>query len=111
MAFNPDPDLDELIRKAIRHKHLIRLVYQNKERVIEPHDYGIHKGVVKLLAYQVRGSSTGRLPGWRWLEAAGISGARLMDETFPGNRPPSSGQHHQWDEIFIRVDPHEKKSK
>lgn len=111
MASNPDSDLDKLIRKAIRNKQLIRLVYQNKVRVIEPHDYGIHKSVVKLLAYQVRGSSTGRLPGWRWLEVGGISDAQLMDETFPGNRPPPSGQHHQWDEIFIRVAPPEKPSK
>ena len=105
MASNPDSDLDKLIRKAIRHKHLIRLIYKNKERVIEPHDYGIHKGVVKLPAYQVRGLSSGKLPGWRWLEVGGISDAHLMDETFPGNRPPPSGQHHQWDEIFIRVEP------
>jgi hypothetical protein len=30
MASNPDFDLDKLLRKAIRSKHLIRLVYQNK---------------------------------------------------------------------------------
>src|SRR5215470_16297928 len=24
--------------------------------------------------------------------------------TFPGNRPPASGQHHRWDELFMRVD-------
>jgi predicted DNA-binding transcriptional regulator YafY len=111
MASSPDFDLDKLLRKAIRSKHLIRLVYQNKERVVEPHDYGIHKGVVKLLAYQIRGSSTRKIPGWRWLEVAGISDAHLLDETFPGNRPPPSGQHHKWDEIFIRVDPPEKPSK
>jgi hypothetical protein len=108
VAFDPDPDLDKLIRRAIRNKQLMRLIYQGKDRVIEPHDYGIHKGVVKLLAYQVRGASTGRLPGWRWLEVSGISDAHLMDETFPGNRPPPSGQHHQWDEIFIRVGAPEK---
>ena len=105
MAINPDPDLDKLIRKAIRHKHLIRLVYQNKDRVVEPHDYGIHKGAIKFLAYQVRGSSTGKVPGWRWFEVGGISDAHLINETFPGNRPAPSGQHHQWDEIFMRVDP------
>ena len=98
-----DPDLDPLLRKAIRRKRLIRFVYQNKERIVEPHDYGIHNGIIKLLAYQVRGASSGKLPGWRWFEISGISGAGCLPQTFPGNRPPPSGHHNSWDEIFIRV--------
>ena len=103
MSPTPGSNLDKLIRDAIRYKRLIRLVYQDKERIVEPHDYGVHKGAIKLLAFQVRGSSSGRLPGWRWLEVGGISDAHLLAQTFPGNRPPPSGRHHQWDDIFIRV--------
>jgi DNA invertase Pin-like site-specific DNA recombinase len=99
-----DPYFDPLVRKAIQHRRLIRFIYQNKERIVEPHDYGIHKGVIKLLAYQVRGASSGKLPGWRWFEVSGISGADCLPQTFPGNRPPPSGKHNSWDEIFIRVE-------
>ena len=96
-------DIDELLRAAISQKRLIRLNYQGKERIVEPHDYGIHKGSAKLLAYQVGGSSSGPLPNWRWLETASISGLSVLDQTFPGGRPVPSGKHHAWDKVFIRV--------
>ncbi len=34
----------------VEHRRLIRLIYQNKERIVEPHDYGIQNGSAKLLA-------------------------------------------------------------
>ena len=101
----PESNVDKLLRTAIGHRRLIRLVYQNKERIVEPHDYGIHNGSVKLLAYQVGGSSSGKLPNWRWMEADLISDLRLLDRTFPGGRPTPARQHHRWDELFIRVKP------
>jgi hypothetical protein len=55
----PATDVDRLLRAAIEQKRLVELVYSNKLRVLEPHDYGIHKGSVKLLAYQVAGFSSG----------------------------------------------------
>ena len=30
---------------------------------------------------------------------------RLLDQTFPGGRPTSSGNHIKWDKLFIRVKP------
>jgi hypothetical protein len=97
--------VDELLRTAIEHKRLIRLLYKNRNRIVEPHDYGIHNGSVKLLGYQVAGSSSGRLPAWRWMETDLISDIHLLNETFPGGRPISSGKHHKWDKLFIRVKP------
>ena len=35
---------------------------------MEPHDYGEHNGVIKLLTWQIAGSSTSPLPNWRWME-------------------------------------------
>jgi hypothetical protein len=99
----PATDLDKQIRAAIEQKRLVELVYGNKRRILERHDYGIHKGKVKLLGYQVDGSSTGRLPNWRWLELKSISDLRLLDRTFRGGRPSPSGKHHQWDQLFARV--------
>ena len=104
------PSVDELLRRAIEQRRLIRLVYGNKERIVEPHDYGIHKGTVKLLGYQVGGSSSGRLPNWRWMEADLISDVRLLERTFPGGRAAPSGKHHEWDQLFIRVRPADDRS-
>jgi hypothetical protein len=101
-------EVDRLLRAAIDQKRLIKLVYQDKIRIVEPHDYGVLKGVTKLLAYQISGSSTGRLPNWRWMEINQISEVELLDKTFPGGRPSPSGKHHQWDEVFIRVKPASK---
>jgi hypothetical protein len=53
--------VDELLRAAIEQKRLIQLIYKEKPRMVEPHDYGIHNGSVKLLGYQVDGVSSGLL--------------------------------------------------
>jgi|SRR5581483_1768339 len=98
-------DLDTLIRAAINQKRLVELVYGGKRRIVEPHDYGIQKGKVKLLAYQVAGSSTGHRPNWRSLEVKSISELRLLDRTLAGGRPSPSGKHHKWDQLFARVKP------
>src|SRR5579872_3623092 len=65
---------DELLRSAIRQKRLIQRIYKEKRRIVEPHDYGIHRGVVKLLGFQVGGASSNPLPNWRWMEVNFISG-------------------------------------
>jgi len=94
---------DELIRVAIEHKHLVQLRYVNRLRIVEPHDYGIQGGIVKLLVYQVGGVSSGKLPNWRWMEVDQISDLQILDKTFPGGRSAPSGKHHKWDTLFIRV--------
>ena len=106
---SPDSKLDRLLRTAIEHRRLIRLVYRNKSRIVEPHDYGVHNGSIKLLGYQVGGSSSGPLPNWRWMEVDQISDMQLLNQTFPGGRPTPSGIHHKWDELFIRVKPADEK--
>src|SRR5215468_1658878 len=95
-----EPYIDQSIRTAIRERRLMRLHYQEREKTVEPHDYGIQNGVVRLLAFQIAGSSRGRLPNWRWLDIDKMSDVQLFDQTFPGGRP--SGKHHIWDELFIR---------
>jgi hypothetical protein len=97
------PTIDELLRAAIEQRRLIQFRYRDQERIVEPHDYGIHKGSRKLLGYQVAGSSRGPLPNWRWWDTALIADLSLLDRTFPGGRPTPSGHHHKWDQLFIRV--------
>jgi hypothetical protein len=73
MAPDADPNINPVIWKAIEQKHLLRFRHKNRERIVEPHDYGIHKGLIKLFGYQVAGSSSEELPNWRWAEQALIS--------------------------------------
>ena len=105
------PNINALLSKAISEKRLLRLRYKNSERVVEPHDYGIHKGKIKLLAYQVGGSSSHQLPNWRRMEQDLISDIHVLDGTFRGGRPAASRKHHRWEKIFIRVKPAEKNKK
>jgi hypothetical protein len=92
---------------AIEKKRLMRFKYQDKERIIEPHDYGIQKGIHRLLSWQVGGQSSGKLPGWRWFDVDDMKDLEVLDKTFPGNREVT-GAHHRWDEVFIRVRSPEK---
>ncbi|MEP6716962.1 MAG: hypothetical protein ABJC09_15435 [Terriglobia bacterium] len=96
-------ELDQLLRTAIAETKLLRLRYGDKQRIVEPHDYGEHNGRIKLLAFQVAGYSSGPLPNWRWMEIGKISDALLLDQTFAGGRQTPSGKHHQWDKLFARV--------
>ena len=99
------PKIDELLRAAIEQKRLIEVIYLDKRRVVEPHDYGVHKGLIKLLGYQVDGASSGRLPNWRWMDVSLISSLRLLNRTFAGGRRTPSGKHHRWDQLLMRVGP------
>ncbi len=96
--------IDELLRAAIAQKRKIRFWYGGTERVAEPHDYGIHNGKARLLAYQTGGrSNSGPLPAWRLVDVSRITQLELLEKTFPGNRAAPSGRRHQWDQLFIRV--------
>ena len=100
---------DELIRQAIANRRLVRFEYKGNERVVEPHDYGIQNGRVRLLCWQIDGKSNGPMPGWRLVDVDGIDKCEVLGRTFPGNREVL-GTHRRWDEIFIRVAPPEKES-
>jgi hypothetical protein len=67
MPAESQPNIDPLLWTAIEQRRLIRLLYKDRERIVEPHDYGIHNGLVKLFGYQVGGSSSHKLPNWRWI--------------------------------------------
>ena len=105
------PSINCLLWKAIKEKRLIRLRYKDRERIVEPHDYGVYKGLSKLLGYQLAGSSSHKLPSWRWMETDLISDVQLLNQTFPGGRQVASGKHHKWDKLFIRVKPADKSKK
>jgi hypothetical protein len=88
---------------AIEQTRMLRLMYHDKERILEPHDHGILNGSVQLLGYQVAGASTRRLPNWLLMKTDEIVDLERLDQTFPGGRPTSTGNHIKWDKLFIRV--------
>jgi predicted DNA-binding transcriptional regulator YafY len=104
-----DPALDRILRKAIRTKRLLGFSYRDQQRIVEPHDYGIQNGNVRLFCFQVGGQSGGKLSGWRMLDVSEIRDCKIMEGEFAGNRDVSSGKHHYWDEIFMRVTPPSKR--
>lgn len=106
----PASTIDALLRTAIEQKRLIRFTYKDKPRVVEPHDYGVHNGSIKLFGYQVGGVSSEPLPNWRWTLVNSISHLDVLNRTFPGRRPTASGKHHRWDQIYIRVKPLDEES-
>lgn len=100
-----DQELDYLLYAAIVNKPLIRFKDKGNDQVAEPHDYGVQNGIVRLFCWQVGGRSNGRIPGWRLMDVEAREGCEMLDRVFEGNREVPSGQHHRWDEVFIRVGP------
>jgi predicted DNA-binding transcriptional regulator YafY len=99
-----DSKIDRLIRQAIREKRLLRFLYAGKERIVEPHDYGVQNGKVRLLSYQIGGeSNSGTLPAWRWIDVDRLSDIHVEERRFKGSRGPDSTQHHKWDQLYARV--------
>jgi hypothetical protein len=76
-------------------------------RLAEPHDYGIKKGVDKLLAFQIGGASRSRAPhGWRDLnieEIQDFKDFKVLERHFPGSRADAHLHHGVWDVLFARV--------
>jgi hypothetical protein len=98
--------LDEKLRLAIAHRRLIELRYGGKTRVVEPHDYGVQKAAVRLLAFQrsEAGGARGRgIDGWRLFDVAKIEACVVLDRTFPGSRGALHAHHYAWDELYARV--------
>jgi hypothetical protein len=99
--FQPVP----LLWSAIEHRRMIRLFYHGKERLVEPHDYGILNGTAQLLGYQVAGSSSRPLPNWILMKVEEMADLEMLEKVFAGGRPTASGKHLRWDVLFIRVQP------
>ncbi len=97
---------DAQLRLAIANKRLIRFRYHGVPRVAEPHDYGVHNGITRLLVYQLRGpvrSARGNAIGWRLLDLSKLEDCVALDDTFPGSRGPAHRQHLVWEVLHARV--------
>lgn len=98
------PRLDLLIRMAIAHRRVVDLIYDDRRKQVEPHDYGIRNGQPQLLIYQRAGESRSSDPtGWRSLKLSSISDFHVQEETFPGRRPADPDRRVIWERLFARV--------
>jgi hypothetical protein len=97
--------LDEQLRFAMAHRRLIRFSYQGTHRVAEPHDYGIQKGITRLLTYQLSkaGVSPSAVRGWRLLDTSRMSDCAVLVRSFRGSRAQSRQHHYTWDVLYARV--------
>ena len=89
---------DDELRFAITNKRLVKLTYGGRARVVEPHDYGVQNGAVRLLAYQLQTA-----PGWRLFDVAKIEELAVLDAVFRGSRGAAHQNHHVWDVVYARV--------
>ena len=95
--------LDEQLRFAIANKRLIEVTYHGRQRIGEPHEYGLRRDTAALMMYQVSASGVPKDKsnrGWRLLDIAKIEALRVLDETFSENRGKSSSQLVLVNEMF-----------
>lgn len=107
LDLNRAGSLDDRLRFAIGNKLLLELRYHANTRIVEPHDFGLQKGVARLLAFQR--ASTGDIPGrnvsgWRLLDTAKIEACTVLGETFAGSRGARHKRHYAWDVLYARVE-------
>ena len=98
--------IDAQLRSAIAGKHLVKLRYHNRARTVEPHDYGIQKGIERVLVYQLHAPfdrSGKSVTGWRLLDVSEIEDCVVLDDGFPGSRGDSHSRHLEWEILYARV--------
>ena len=95
---------DDLVR-AIVDKRLVEFTYKGgRDRIVEPHDYGIRRGVATLPGFQINGESqSGASHGWKQFDVAQIRQLRVLERGFAGTRADSAQHHGVWDTLFARV--------
>lgn len=95
--------MKEIARQGIQERKVLEFVYEGRQRVAEPHVYGIKNGRYGILTYQIGGSSSSGKLGWKRFYFDKISGMKITDESFPGPRPYPSGEHSEWDTVIAVV--------
>jgi hypothetical protein len=99
--------IDGQLRFAIAGKRLIEVSYKGSVRLVEPHDYGVQQGKVRLFVYQRRASFVvpGKsATGWRMLDVPKIEKCVVTEQTFKGSRGTADQDHNVWDVLYARVE-------
>ena len=90
---------------AILDHQVVRIRYQGRDRLVEPHLLGIHEaGEPILVAYQTGGTSErGDVPGWRSFISTAVDEVELTGQHFPGARSDLNAAAHPMIEVFARA--------
>lgn len=89
--------MEEIIGSAIKNMNRLKIKYNGKIRIIEPHAYGLDKNKkAKLRAYQISGfSKRGESKAWKLFICENIDYILELDESFevrPGYNPKGDSQ-------------------
>jgi hypothetical protein len=97
---------DQKLRFAIANRRLIEVHYHGKQRIAEPHDYGVIRGTERVFVYQrsQAGRVSDKIRGWRMLELSDIEACTVLDQTFDGSRRQPHQRHYEWDVLYARVE-------
>jgi hypothetical protein len=93
-----------MLHDAIERLCIVRFIYQNRERIVEPHILGVKNDRVALLSWQIGGSSSrGSLPDWRLFYLDTLSDVMIMEATFTGSRITPGGRAPPFDRHIVVV--------
>ena len=95
---------ERLVLAILEHR-VVRLRYQGRDRLVEPHLLGLHEaGEPLLVAYQTGGTSrSGVVPGWRTFITTSIDTVEITEEPFSQPRSDLNVAAHRMLEIFARA--------
>lgn len=92
------------IINAIKNKNMVFFIYDNKERIGEPHILGVTNNMEQLLLWQTTGkSSQNNLPEWRRFDVNKITNFKLLTNKFLGIRKTLTGKIAPFDKIIENV--------
>jgi hypothetical protein len=94
------------LAEAVRGHRVLSFGYEDLERVVEPHLYGLHAKTNKetLLAYQIGGSSRSSAPpGWRNFLVFEIRDLKLTGQSFGSARPGYNPHDARFRIVFARA--------
>ncbi|MDY0051526.1 MAG: hypothetical protein RBR65_03205 [Aliarcobacter sp.] len=97
--------MENIIREAIANKQLLKFVYNDKKRVVEPYTFGCsHKGDDTLSAFQIEGgSNSSKDLGWRQFIIENIDNLVLLDSKFDSIRDGYNPNDSRMSEIYITI--------
>lgn len=98
--------MNSKICEAIKNRRVIKFSYEEHERIIEPHCYGMLESTNNeaLCAYQIGGySSSGKIPMWRLYIVSKMSGIIVRDEQFKNPRSGYKINDSRMSRIFCQI--------
>ena len=97
--------MENIIREAIANKQLLKFVYNDKKRVVEPYTFGCsHKGDDTLSAFQIEGgSNSSKDLGWRQFIIENIEKLVLLDSKFVDIREGYNPNDSRMSQIYMAI--------